>query len=434
MAIVGGQIQFTTALDMSGIKSAASKVAAIFAGIKVMQEAYDSINVFVNGMSKVVPLARQYGVSLATAEKALKLSEISGIRLEEAIRSVNDASAANTEEEIKSVELMTRWKILASDIQDIYKAVGKELLTAIAPAFPNIVQSAQNLGNTIRTYVIPTIGMMANAVSNIGKLLGASADLGQASFEVAILYIRKAWDDGIAWISGSWNTAADSVYEVFAGAFNKLRGVFEDTFKFILQKINDIQLAATEAIMDPEAREREQSRLYNERGKIDAMGSQRFEAENRAAADQRFAARQSRAALAAADQQQRNDAFNEAVRGPAERINQASKEINESLSTPAENKDDRAGRYARAALGGGGGGEEPPATNPIAEPISKGSVFGTFSGMTAGQMGGGSMQENAQRQTGLLERISAGIMDVFKAVSGSLGAINTSAPRVDRGT
>lgn len=451
MAIVGGTIIFGTQIDMSGVQSAAKKIAAIFAGIKVFQAGSGSIGAFNENMRNIVATAARFNISMAAADKALTLAEISGMRLKDAVKRIGDAAKENTAEEIKNVELMMKWSVLGDDLVTIYEDLGGKLLNEIAPAFPNIVIAAQNLADTLSTYVLPVIGSIANGISNIGVILGAAADIATAAWDIGWSYLRRGYDETIAYVSDGWNSAADAMYEAFDRAANNvavswIKAQAAIAGAFVNSRLGDALLKPGQrekidertqfAINEESIRRAQTGKAALSQSEIDAIadrearaviqedataGVQTSNADMKGKSDARLASRQAREKMSADSAQKRRDEFDAAVKGPAERINQAAREIWNGFASPRENPDKRASEYAKAALGGGD------------KSISKGAVFGTFSGMTAGQMGGGSMQENAQRQTGLLERISTGIMDVWKAISGNLGAVNTSAPRVDRG-
>jgi hypothetical protein len=254
MAIAGGTIDFQTALDMANIKKGLADLkkrtskekvtisvgmklvsGALGAAVSAITSAFDiakySVSEFSKEMQQVSKTAQQYGIGMDAAAEALKTSEITGVRVKDLIDRMRDSSGKipghlqkTSDAMRRNAENATSWSMMLSDVNDQFKRIGGELLNVIEPAFPYIVQAAEDIGDMIQEYVIPVLGKMSNVIVNLWgnletgtKFFMASARALEASsrstaYALALntMDVLKGALEGIKSIFGSFQSAASS--------------------------------------------------------------------------------------------------------------------------------------------------------------------------------------------------------------------------------
>jgi ribosomal protein L17 len=412
-----------------------SGIEKIKFGFDLVKSAVSSIQktvaAFADRMGQAVSAARDMGVGIDQAQRAMKFAEISGISLKEAIEKVGASSAEAEAAQKDNAKAMLEWKMLSSDLYDIMVDIGGSLLKSIAPAFPTIVAGAKVLGDIFTNYIAPAIAKVVNIVLNIRPIFGELGNILLASFELAgtaIINEFKNWFGyfekiGVAAVMGVMNLFTDmwaSAASLLAGtaAGNKmLTKEMRDKRDFMVYQEIARREFKGERVGDAERQQinREMSRQVIEQSAISTTSGRASAVSN--LGKQIEQERADRDAQTAAKWQESSD-----------RIADAAAKLSELVSTPPTDSqwDARLAEYLEAAM------TPAEVAAPVAQVMKteapgRSAIMGSFSSFGISQRGGGA-SEPQQQSVDLLRMINSGIMQLIRVAGGSLIAVSSGNP------
>jgi len=384
-------------------------------GFDLIKSAVEAIRqtvaAFADRMGKAVSTAREMGIGIDQAQKAMKFAEISGISLEEAIEKVGASSKKAEAAQKENAKSMLQWRMLSSDLSDIMFEIGGELLRNIVPAFPKIVAGAKLLGDIFTNYVAPVIGNVLNAVLNIGPVLGEVGNIVLASFELAGTAITNEFKNWFGEFEKLGVAAVEKVLNFYSDIWDTIAKKIKNTSELLLL------LNPTGAAMRVGASAA--GDYASGRSTVSAASAERtaYTAGLGRQVDQE---RADRDAQTAAKWQE-----------SSKRIADASAKLGGLVATPPTDSqwDARLAKYMDAAMAPAVAAEAAaPVAKAMAEAPGRSAIMGSFSSFGISQRGGASGSEPQQQSVDLLRMINSGIMQLVRVQGGSLVAVSTGNP------
>jgi hypothetical protein len=360
-----------------------------------------TVAAFADRMGSIVDSSRETGAGLDRTAKALKLAEITGISLEDALAQIGESSAEAEEAQRENVQAMIEWRTLTSDLYDMLVDIGGALLKSIAPSFAKIVEHAQYWADILVKYVFPAIKRIVEGLVlavEIGETLGAS-------------------------ISGGISDETPGIVGMFADWFGEFEKLGTAAIKNVLNYFTDMWAAAAsllagtsggDMMLSKDLLDKRNELLYQEIARRERRGERVGDADR---------------------QQISRDMTRQVIEQEAIGLSTSRSALSDKIAADLdkESADREAGRqpkpwdervkaYMDAALAPGKVEGMEEATAP-----SRSSVFGSFSSFGVAQRAGAG--GDAQQQSlALLTSINGGINQLVRTSSGSLVATSSGNP------